>query len=357
MKRVHNFNAGPSAMPLSVLQEVQAEFLDYAGTGMSVIEMSHRSDSYQTLQAETETLLRDLLHIPKDYHIVFMQGGGSMQFVMHALNFLHCRGGYINTGVWSDKAMKAAAAFGEVYEVASTKAEGFTHIPRVLPQAIKAQTDYIYLTSNNTIHGTQWQTYPQVDIPLFGDLSSDFLSRPIPISQFDLIFAGAQKNIGPAGVVVGIIKDTLLYKAKRDIPDMLRYDTYVKHHSVYNTPPVFCIYFIYKVLQWVQQQGGVEKIAQRNKEKADMIYEVIDQSNGFYRGHADIQSRSVMNITFHLATPELEKMFLQASLQNNMIGLKGHRLLGGCRASLYNAVTEESCVSLASFMKSFQQAH
>lgn len=357
MQRVHNFNAGPSAMPLAVLQKVQAEFLDFAGTGMSIVEISHRSERYQQLQEETKQTLRRLLHIPDGYHIIFLQGGGSLQFVMHSANFLRRRGAYVNTGVWSDKAMAAAAAYGEVYEAASSKKDGFSYIPRLTEGAIREATDYLYITSNNTIHGTQWASYPKVSVPLFGDVSSDFLSRPIPIERFDFLFAGAQKNIGPAGVVVAIIKDSLVAGANPDVSAMLRYDTYVKHDSVYNTPPVFAIYFIHEVLQWLEREGGPEEMARRNERKAAMIYEVIDDSDGFYRGHADKNSRSRMNITFNLPTPAYEEAFIRESEQHHFVGLKGHRSLGGCRASLYNAVTEESCTALAQFMKTFRKNH
>lgn len=357
MKRVYNFNAGPSAMPLDVLKAVQAEFLDFNHTGMSIVEISHRSAAYQDMQDETVRLMRQLLHVPDDYHIVFMQGGGSMQFVMHAANFLkHC-GAYLNTGVWSDKAMKAAAFFGDVYEAASSKADGFSYIPKTEGIVLRPYTDYVYMTSNNTIHGTEWHDFPSFDVPLFCDMSSDFMSRPVDVANFDFIYAGAQKNIGPAGVVVGIIKDSLLAQAKEDLPLMLQYKTYVEHDSTYNTPPVFGIYFINKVMHWLQDQGGLDAVYRRNQQKAAIVYGAVDESDGFYRGHAAADSRSLMNVTFNLPTAELEAAFVAQAAERGLVGLKGHRSLGGCRASLYNAVTEEGCQALADFMHEFKRTH
>lgn len=357
MKRVYNFNAGPSAMPLEVLQEVQREFLDFNHTGMSIVEISHRSAAYQEMQDDTVATLKKLLQVPEGYHVVFIQGGGSMQFVMHAANFLKKKGGYINTGVWSDKAMKAAQFFGETYEIASSKADHFTYIPAKEDFVAQPDTDYVYMTSNNTIHGTEWQTFPNFDIPVICDMSSDFLSRPVDVRQFDLIYAGAQKNVGPAGVVIAIIKDEFLKNANDNLPLMLQYKTFVDHDSTYNTPPVFDIYFVNKVAHWLDDHGGLTAMHRRNQVKADMIYSVIDESQGFYKGHARKDSRSLMNVTFNLATPELEKEFVTQAAAQDLIGVKGHRSIGGCRASLYNAVTEEGCAALAAFMKAFQKQH
>ncbi len=357
MKRVYNFNAGPSAMPLEVLQEVQREFLDFNHTGMSIVEISHRSAAYQEMQDDTVATLKKLLQVPEGYHVVFIQGGGSMQFVMHAANFLKKKGGYINTGVWSDKAMKAAQFFGETYEIASSKKDHFTYIPAKEDFVVQPDTDYVYMTSNNTIHGTEWQTFPDFDIPVICDMSSDFLSRPVDVRQFDLIYAGAQKNVGPAGVVIAIIKDEFLKNANDNLPLMLQYKTFVDHDSTYNTPPVFDIYFVNKVAHWLDDHGGLTAMHRRNQVKADMIYSVIDESHGFYKGHARKDSRSLMNVTFNLATPELEKEFVTQAAAQDLIGVKGHRSIGGCRASLYNAVTEEGCAALAAFMKAFQKQH
>ncbi len=253
--------------------------------------------------------------------------------------------------------MKAAQFFGKTYEIASSKEDHFTYIPSQKDFVVQPDTDYVYMTSNNTIHGTEWQTFPTFDIPVICDMSSDFLSRPVDVQQFDLIYAGAQKNVGPAGVVVAIIKDEFLQKANDKLPLMLQYKTFVDHDSTYNTPPVFDIYFVNKVAHWLDDHGGLAAMHRRNQVKADMIYRVIDESQGFYKGHARKDSRSLMNVTFNLATPELEKEFVTQAAAQDLIGVKGHRSVGGCRASLYNAVTEEGCAALAAFMKAFQKQH
>ena len=355
MKRVYNFNAGPSAMPLAVLQQVQEEFLDFAGTGMSIVEISHRSAAYQQMQDDTVALLRQLLGVPDDYHIAFIQGGGSMQFLMHGANFLKRRAGYLNTGVWSTKAMEAASFFGETYEVASSRDKNFSYIPKADSFEVKADTSYIHMTSNNTIHGTEWQEFPHFDVPVICDMSSDFLSRPVDVSAFDLIYAGVQKNVGPAGVVIAIIKDSFLQTARTDRPLMVQYKTFTDHDSTYNTPPVFSIYFVNKVLHWIADQGGVQALQAVNARKARIVYDAIDGSDGYYKGHAALDSRSLMNATFNLPTAELEKKFVAEAAVAGLIGVKGHRSLGGCRASIYNAVTEEACQALASFMKAFRE--
>lgn len=355
--RVYNFNAGPSAMPLPVLEEIQQEFLDFNHTGMSIVEISHRSDAYQKMQDETIALLRKLLNIPDEYGITFMQGGGSMQFLMHGANFLKHRGGYINTGVWSKKAKEGAAFYGDVYDVATSEGEGFRRIPGPEEFDLLPDTDYVYLTSNNTIHGTQWQAFPHFDVPLICDMSSDFLSRPVDVKNFDFIYAGIQKNVGPAGAVIGIAKHSYLETARQDLPIMLQYKTFFDHDSTYNTPPVFCIYFVNKVLHWLDKRGGLKETERINKEKAAFVYDAIDASDGFYRPHAAKDSRSLMNITFNLDTPELEKEFVSRAAEEKLIGLKGHRSIGGCRASTYNAVTKEACERLADFMHRFRKAH
>lgn len=360
MKRTYNFNAGPSAMPLSVLEAVQAEFLDFQNTGMSIVEISHRSKAYQDMQDETIDLLGELLQIPQGYKVIFMQGGGSLQFLLHGANFLRNKGGYINTGVWSTKAREAASFYGDTYEVASSRDDNFSYIPpmnEACTFAIKEDTDYVHITSNNTIYGTEWQKFPRFAVPLIADMSSDFLARPFDVSQFDLIYAGMQKNVGPAGAVVGIIKEDFLAKANENLPPYLQYKTFVDKNSTYNTPPVFCIYFMNKVLHWLKDNGGLSAMKALNRKKAALIYDVIDQSQGFYRGHARKDSRSMMNVTFNLASPELETAFVQAGAEQGLVGLKGHRSIGGCRASLYNAVSLEACQALADFMKSFRQEH
>lgn len=356
MQRAYNFNAGPSAMPLEVLQEAQAEFLDYAGTGMSVIEMSHRSAEYAALHAETKALLRELMQIPDDYEIMFIQGGGSTQFLMTAANF-HTQkyAAYVNTGVWAKKAMAEGKFFGEVYEAASSADKNHSYIPDSFN--IKDGTSYVHLTANNTIYGTEYKSFPKFDVPVICDMSSDILSRKVDVKNFDLIYAGAQKNLGPAGVVIVIAKKAFLATARQDLPTMLKYSTFAANDSLYNTPPVFAIYMVNKTLHWIKDHGGVDAIAQNNAAKAKLIYDVIDGSGGFYKGHAVKEARSLMNITFNLATPELEKDFVANGKAAGFVGIGGHRLVGGCRASAYNAVPLEACAALADFMKKYQREH
>ena len=356
MQRAYNFNAGPSAMPLEVLQEAQAEFLNYADTGMSIIEMSHRSQEYAALHAETKTLLRELMEIPEDYEIMFIQGGGSTQFLMTAANF-HTKkyAAYVNTGVWAKKAMAEGKFFGEVYEAASSADHNHTYIPQEI--TIRENTSYVHLTANNTIYGTEYKAFPKCNVPIICDMSSDILSRKINVADFDLIYAGAQKNLGPAGVVIVIAKKSFLATARKELPTMLKYATFAENDSLYNTPPVFSIYMVNKTLHWIKKQGGVEQIAANNAAKAKLIYDAIDNSNGFYIGHAEKEYRSLMNITFNLADKELEKDFIAQAKAASFVGIGGHRLVGGCRASAYNAVPLEACQALAQFMEKYQKAH
>ena len=346
MKRAYNFNAGPSAMPEEVLKEAQAEFLNYKDTGMGIIEMSHRSSEYDAMHQETKALLRELMEIPDDYEILFIQGGGSTQFLMTAANFFTKKyAAYVNTGVWAKKAMAEAKFFGEAYEAASSADRNHSYIPQQFE--IRPETSYVHLTANNTIYGTEYPTFPKFDVPVICDMSSDILSRPVNVADFDLIYAGAQKNLGPAGVVIVIIKKSFLATARTELPTMLKYSTFAEKDSLYNTPPVFCIYMVTKTLHWIKRQGGVETIAKNNAAKAKLIYDVIDQSGGFYKGHAEKPYRSNMNITFNLATPEMEKDFIAKGKAAGFVGINGHRSVGGCRASAYNAVPVEACQALS----------
>lgn len=356
MKRAYNFNAGPSAMPEDVLKEAQSEFLNYKDTGMSIIEMSHRSTPYAEMHQETKDLLRELIEIPDNYEILFIQGGGSTQFLMAAANFFTKKhAAYVNTGVWAKKAMAEAQFFGEAYEAASSADRNYSYIPQQF--TIKPETSYLHLTANNTIYGTEYPSFPVFDIPVICDMSSDILSRKFNIADFDLIYAGAQKNLGPAGVVIVIIKKEFLATAKTELPTMLKYSTFAEKDSLYNTPPVFCIYMVNKTLHWIKAQGGVDAVAHNNAVKANLIYDVIDNSNGFYKGHAEKEYRSKMNITFNLATPEMEKDFITKGKEAGFVGINGHRSVGGCRASTYNAVPFEACQALAEFMKQYQEEH
>ena len=357
-KRAYNFNAGPSALPLSALQKAQSELLDFQGAGMSILEMSHRGKEYEAVHNQAITLLRELLAIPEDYEVLFLQGGASLQFAMIPMNFLPAgrRAGYVNTGVWSEKAIAEAKKLGDAYEVASTKAVNHNSIPAPGELKVEADTAYVHITSNNTIFGTQWRDFPDTgNVPLIADMSSDILSRPFDVSKFSLIYAGAQKNLGPAGVTLVIIKKSFLATANPNIPTMLRYGTFAKENSLYNTPPTFGIYLMGLVLAWIKEQGALAAITRRNEEKAALIYDTIDASQGFYTGHAVPAARSLMNITFRLPNEELEKKFLAEAKQAGFVGLAGHRSVGGCRASAYNAVPVEACQALKDLMVKFQR--
>lgn len=357
-KRAYNFNAGPSALPLAALKKAQAELLDFQGAGMSILEMSHRGKEYEAVHNQTIALLRELLAIPEEYDVLFLQGGASLQFAMIPLNFLPAgkRAAYVTTGAWSEKAFVEAKKLGDAYEAASTKSGNHKAIPAPGELKVDAADAYVHITSNNTIFGTQWRDFPDTgNVPLIADMSSDILSRPFDVRKFSLIYAGAQKNLGPAGVTVVIIKKSFLVTANSNIPTMLRYGTFAKENSLYNTPPTFGIYLMRLVLAWVKEQGGLAAITRRNEEKAAMIYSVIDASRGFYAGHAQPAARSRMNITFRLLSEELEKKFLAEAKQAGFVGLAGHRSVGGCRASAYNAVPVEACQALKDLMVKFQR--
>ncbi|TYS65591.1 3-phosphoserine/phosphohydroxythreonine transaminase [Sutcliffiella horikoshii] len=356
MKRVYNFNAGPAALPKQVLQRAQEELLDFQETGMSVMELSHRSKEYDKVHQKAATLLKELLQIPDNYDILFMQGGASLQFSAVPMNFLPIgkTANYSLSGSWSEKALKEAQKIGSTHIASTSKESGYTSIPYQL----KLSTDaaYLHITSNNTIFGTQWTEFPTIPshIPMIADMSSDILSRSINVEDFSLIYAGAQKNLGPSGVTVVIIKRGLLEQCPNDIPTMLNYQTHAKNSSLYNTPPTFSIYMLSLVLEWVAEQGGVEAIEKINQKKAELLYDTIDRSEGFYNGHAEKGSRSLMNVTFNLPSEELTSVFLTQAKEEGFVGLGGHRMVGGCRASIYNAVPLESCEALAEYMKSFQ---
>ena len=358
VNRAHNFNAGPSALPLAALQQAQSELLDFQGAGMSILEMSHRGKEYEGVHNRAIALLRELLEVPEDYDVLFLQGGASLQFAMVPLNFLPVGGkaGYVMTGVWAEKAYDEAKKLGDAYEAASAKAGKFSSIPTTEELKYDEDSAYLHITSNNTIYGTQWRDFPDTgSVPLIGDMSSDILSRPFDVDKFSLIYAGAQKNLGPAGVTVVIVKRDFLSKANGNIPTMLRYGTYAKENSLYNTPPTFSIYVMGLVLAWIKEQGGMAAVTNSNEEKAALIYDAFDASGGFYRGHAVPSARSLMNITFRLRDDELEKKFLAEAKKAGFVGLAGHRLVGGCRASAYNAVPLEACIALRDLMICFQK--
>lgn len=357
--RAYNFNAGPAALPLDVLKAAQEQFVEYENSGMSLMEMSHRGAIYEKVHYEADSLLRELLGIPDGYKVLFIQGGASTQFAMIPMNLLRPgqTAAYVSTGSWATKAIQEAKLFGETAIAASSEADKFMRIPAISELNYASDAAYLHLTSNETIEGTQWAKYPTTgSVPLVGDMSSDILCRPVDVSKFGLIYAGAQKNLGPSGVTIVIIREDLIRKPEiAGVPTMLRYDTHAKADSLYNTPPTFAIYMVGEVLKWVKSQGGAAAMQKLNTEKANLLYNLIDGSDGFYRGCAMQGSRSIMNVTFRLGSEELEKQFAKESEQQGFVGLKGHRSVGGLRASIYNAVPLESVRALTEFMKDFRQ--
>jgi phosphoserine aminotransferase len=357
--RIHNFSAGPATLPLSVLEQAQRDLLNYQGAGMSVLEMSHRSAPFEKIIKEAEADLRELLQIPTNYKVLFVHGGASLQFAMVPMNLLPAgqSADYILTGVWSQSAIKEAKKFGQVRTAATTEDSNFNRIPAQEELKLDSGAAYVHFTSNNTIYGTQWKDEPRVgEVPLVCDASSDFLSRPLDVSKYGLIYAGAQKNAGPAGVTIVIVRDDLLERAPKGLPALLDYRLIAEKESMYNTPPCFPIYISGLVFKWLRDEiGGLEKIRQLNEEKAALIYEAIDAAPDFYRGHAEAESRSRMNVTFRLPSEELEKQFAKESTAAGLDGLKGHRSVGGLRASIYNAFPREGVVALTEFMRDFAQ--
>jgi len=357
-KRVFNFNPGPAALPLEVLQQAQAEMLDYKGTGMSVMEISHRSKEFEAIVAETQTDLRDLMKIPANYKILFLQGGASLQFAMLPMNFrpAGASADYIVTGTWSKKAFKESQKLGIAKAAANLEADNFNHLPAQTDLKLDPQAAYLHFTSNETIHGVEYFTEPTppVGVPLICDASSDFISHPIDVFKYAMLYAGAQKNAGPAGVVICIIREDLLAKVPANLPNLLDYKALAEENSLLNTPPCWSVYIVGLVLKWAKGLGGLQAIEKRNLAKSDLVYKAIDESGGFYKGHAR-SDRSRMNITFRLPNEALEDQFASEAKKNDLIGLKGHRSVGGLRASLYNALTIEASETLVKFMKEFQQ--
>ena len=358
IKRVHNFNPGPAALPLEVLQQAQAELLDYKGTGMSVMEISHRSKEFEAIIQTAETDLRDLMGIPANYKILFLQGGASLQFGMVPMNFrpAGASADYLVTGTWSKKAFKEAQKLGTTHLAATGEADNFNHLPTQSELKLDPQAAYLHFTSNETIHGVEYfmEPIPPAGIPLVCDASSDFISRPIDVSKYAAIYAGAQKNAGPAGVAIVIIREDMLERIPANLPNLLDYKALAEEGSLLNTPPCWSIYIVGLVLKWAKKLGGLEAIEKRNRAKADLVYKAIDESGGFYKGHAK-SDRSRMNITFRLPSEELEGTFASEAKKRDLIGLKGHRSVGGMRASLYNALEIEAVQELYAFMKEFQQ--
>jgi phosphoserine aminotransferase len=356
-ERIFNFSAGPAVLPVPVLEEAQRELVTLPGVGMSVMEISHRSKPFDEIIHKAETGVRELLGVPENYHVLFLQGGASLQFSMVPMNLLPAGGSadYVLTGSWGKKALKEAKRVGAV-NVAATMADGgFTRIPGQDELNLDSNAAYVHITTNETIEGVEWKHEPEVgDVPLVADASSDIMSHRIPLEKYALIYAGAQKNMGPSGVTLVIIRDDLLSRIPENLPTMLDYRTHTENNSLYNTPNTFGIYIIMLVTKWLKGIGGLEGMERANEEKARLLYDAIDATT-FYRGHADPDSRSIMNVTFRLPSEELEKKFAQEATAQGLDGLKGHRSVGGIRASIYNAFPKEGVEALVSFMKEFER--
>lgn len=355
-QRIFNFAAGPAVLPEPVLGQAQKDLMALPGVGMSILEISHRSKTFETVIQDCETDIRKLANIPSNYHVLFLQGGASLQFSMVPMNILPPGGkaDYIVTGSWSKKAVKEAQKVGTVQIAASTESENFARIPSQSELKLDPDAAYVHFTTNNTIFGTEWRREPEVGkVALVADASSDIFSRPIDVSRYALIYAGAQKNLAPAGVTLLILRDDLLARSPKNLPTMLDYNTHAKDKSLYNTPPVFAIYIMRLVTKWLLGEGGLEAIGRRNQEKAKILYDAIDGSGGFYRPHAKPDSRSNMNVTFRLPSEEQEKRFVAEATKAGLDGLKGHRSVGGVRASIYNAFPKKGVATLVSFMKEF----
>jgi len=357
MARAFNFNPGPAILPLPVLEEAARNLVDFQGSGMSILEMSHRSKDFESVSQGAEAGIRRLLGVPDDYSVLFLQGGASLQFAMLPMNLLPKgkTADYIDTGSFAKKAIEDAKKIGRVNVAASTKAVNYARLPR--PDELKLTPDaaYVHITTNNTIEGTQWKALPETGgVPLAADMSSDFLSRPIDVRRFGAIYAGAQKNAGPAGVTIVIVRNDLAEAAPADLPAMLDYRSHIKENSLYNTPPCFCVYVVLLVARWLEGLGGIPAMAERNERKAKLLYDRIDAGE-FYRGTCEPESRSLMNVTFRLAKSDLEDIFIKEAKAKGLVGLKGHRSVGGIRASIYNAFPIEGVERLVSFMDDFER--
>ena len=358
--RLYNFSAGPAVLPLPVLEEIQRDLIALPGVGMSILEISHRSKTFESILAQAEADIRALAGIPADYRVLFLQGGASTQFSMVPMNLLGAgqTADYIDTGSWADKAIKEARKVGAVNVAATTKADNYTRIPVQSELRLTKDAAYVHITANNTIEGTQYTQLPDVGgAPLVNDTSSEMFSRPIDVARHGLIYAGAQKNLGPAGLTIVIVRDDLLERSvgkKATLPTMLNYAVHAENSSLYNTPPAFAVYVVGLVMKWLLGQGGLQAIGAINARKAGKLYAEIDRT-GFYRGTAHNDSRSLMNVTFRLATEELEKQFVKESTSAGLDGLKGHRAVGGMRASIYNAFPEEGVDALVAFMQDFEK--
>jgi phosphoserine aminotransferase len=359
MKRVYNFYPGPAALPLPALEQAQKDLLDYKGTGMSVMELSHRSKQYAEIHETATGLTKELMGLPNDYKVLWLQGGASTQFYMVPVNLAQ-KGKpmeYVNTGVWAKKAIKESKFYGDVNVVASSEDQNFSYIPKNIVFTDKAS--YAHITGNNTIYGTEYHEWPKVpsSLPLVCDMSSNMMDKVVDPKKFGVIYAGAQKNIGPAGVTLVIVREDFLERVPEQTPTMQKWKTHAEKDSLFNTCPVWAIYMVKLCLEHLKKTGGVPAIEKVNRKKAKLIYDVIDKSNGFYKGHAKPDSRSLMNVTFNLPTPELEASCVKEAAEQELIGLKGHRSVGGMRASIYNAMSLEGVEKLATFLTTFKEEH
>lgn len=356
MMKKHNFNAGPSILPDEVIDRAAQAVRDFNGSGLSILSISHRTKDFDDVLAEADRLFRELLSIPDNYKIIYLGGGASTYFYEIPANFLGKKAGYVNTGVWAKKAIKEAKRYGEVEVLASSEDRNFTYIPKGF--AIPSDLDYLHITTNNTIYGTEYHEDIDSPVPLIADMSSDILSRPVDVSKYAMIYGGAQKNLAPAGVAFAIIRDDMLDKIVRDLPTMVSFKTHAENNSMFNTPPVFLIYVLMETLRWLKKIGGVDEIFRRNGAKARLLYDEIDR-NPLFRGTVEMEDRSLMNICFVMAEgyEELAPEFLEFAKARGMVGIKGHRLVGGFRASCYNALPVESVQALVDCMQEFEKAH
>ena len=358
MNRVHNFCAGPCTLPLEVLEEAQAEFVDYHGAGMSLIEMSHRAKDYEAVHRQAMQLACELYGVPEDFTVLFVQGGASLQFAMIPMNLLGegRKGAYAITGSWANGAYADARHYGEVYAAWDGKSCDYTRTPSSDELSLQPDTRYLHITSNETIGGIRYPDWPAVDVPVVADMSSDFMSRPIPWDRFDLVYGGVQKNLGPAGMALVFVRKSVLESTNRDIARYLRFDVHGDSDSLFNTPPVFTVYMVGKVLEWMKVAGGLGAIEAAARDKAAIIYRIIDASDDYYRCPVDVACRSHMNVVFRLPTEALEARFVTEATAAGLLNLKGHRSVGGCRASLYNAMPVQSVEVLGEFMETFRRA-
>lgn len=355
--RVYNFSAGPSMLPVEVLEKVQKDLLNYEGSGQSVMEMSHRSKEYQKIIDDAEADLRELMHIPDNYKVLFVQGGGTLQFAMVPLNLLRNskKADYVLTGTWAKKAYKEACKYGDIRVIASSEDDKFTWVPKITKEDVREDADYAYITTNNTIYGTKYNYIPETgNVPLVADMSSNIMSEEIDVSRFGMIWAGAQKNVGPAGVTIVIVREDLIGFAGAEVPTYLDYKIHADNGSMYNTPPCFSIYVAGEVFKYLKSIGGIAEMERRNREKAQMLYDFIDSSRLFSCPVAK-EDRSLMNVVFVTGDAELDKKFIALAKENGMINLSGHRSIGGMRASIYNAMPKEGVAALVDFMRKFEE--